>query len=121
MAKSTKTTTPQGFARETRQARSSETARRILEIGTELFAKGDLNRSSVAEIARAAGVSVGGFYGRYRTKADLERAVTEHVLAEIFAPFERKFAEGLEGATAGEVVSPSPMINRSPLRARSRD
>lgn len=93
------------FARSTSQSRSEATAARILDAAIDLFAAGTLAATPVADIARAAGVSVGGFYGRFRTKADLERAVAEAMLQRVYAPFEPLFAaDSLRDADAREVV-----------------
>ena len=93
------------FARDTTQTRSEATTTRLLEVGLELFAAGTLAETPVAEIARAAGISVGGFYGRFRTKADLERAIAETMLRRLYAPFEELFAPAeLEGVSAAGIV-----------------
>ncbi len=93
------------FAVETAQTRSERTTLRLLEVALDLFGAGTLAATPVAAIARAAGISVGGFYGRFRTKADLERAVAETMLHRLFAPFDELFAaDDLADDTAEQVV-----------------
>ncbi len=93
------------WRRATSQPRSTDTAQRILDEALRRFAAGTLETSPVAEIARAAGVSVGGFYGRYRTKSDLQRAVVQTLMDEHLAPFRELLdPEALRGTGAGERV-----------------
>ncbi|MCK5943361.1 MAG: TetR/AcrR family transcriptional regulator [Planctomycetes bacterium] len=82
---------PSRFAETTHQDRSAATAQRILQVASERFEAGAFDATSVAEIARLAGVSVGGLYRRFRTKADLQRAVAESRMVR----FRRIFAEAL--------------------------
>src|SRR4026208_1757119 len=55
------------------QARSPQTAERITAAALELLEKKSFAEMSVTEIARRAGVSVGGFYARFPSKDALLR------------------------------------------------
>lgn len=69
-------------------------AKRLLEQGSELFATHGLRKTSVEELARAAGISKGAFYLFYDSKEALFMDAVEHaeqmfradVLAAIDAP-----------------------------------
>lgn len=93
------------FRRTTHQARSEATARRILTRATALFRSGTLATTPVPVIAELAGVSVGGFYARFRSRDDLQRAVVEHLIdrshAAVIAALSR---ETLAGRDARGVI-----------------
>jgi AcrR family transcriptional regulator len=58
------------------QDRSQRTLQALLDAAEALLAEGRaFDEVSVAELAAHAGVSVGAFYGRFKTKADLLRAL----------------------------------------------
>lgn len=93
------------FARTTTQSRSEATAARILDVATEHFIRGRFDATPVSELARRAGVSVGGLYGRFRTKADLLRSVAESLMQLLAAEFDARLApDRLADADAREVV-----------------
>lgn len=52
---------------------------RLLEHGDQLFSTYGLRKTNVEEIARAAGISKGSFYGFYESKEDLFMDVVEQV------------------------------------------
>ncbi|MEM7203005.1 MAG: helix-turn-helix domain-containing protein [Planctomycetota bacterium] len=98
-------TKPSPYARAVAQPRAEKTAQRLLEAAHELFAKGVLEEVSVAEIARRAGVSVGGFYGRFRSKADLSRAVAEAMAERLLAMVDAALEpEETAGLSAGAII-----------------
>ena len=68
-------------ARPTRQARSRETLDRLLASASEVLGELGLDRTTVPEIARRAGVSVGAVYRRFPDKDALLRAVYEEFFA----------------------------------------
>lgn len=93
------------FHHATHQERSEKTVQRILDCGIELFRSGELGTTSVPAIAERAGVSVGGFYARFPSREDLQRAVVERLLQERHASVKSALAEdALRGLTAREVV-----------------
>ncbi len=64
------------------QARSRATSDAIVRAGLELLREQDFERVSVATIAKRAGVSVGGFYARFKGKEALLHALAVEVLAD---------------------------------------
>jgi AcrR family transcriptional regulator len=81
------TTTAPGlrWVRPTQQARSHETLHRILDAAEELIAEKGFEDTPVAEVARRAGSSVGGFYARFHDKEALLYAVYERYLEQAVA------------------------------------
>lgn len=59
------------------------TRRRIVEAGTELFAREGLHSVSSARIAKAAGVASGTFYLHFRDKKELFREIVFAALARL--------------------------------------
>lgn len=93
------------FHHATHQERSAETARRILDCGVELFRTGELEATSVPALADRAGVSVGGFYARFRSREDLQRAVVEQMIAESHGALKAALStDALAGLGAREVL-----------------
>jgi AcrR family transcriptional regulator len=82
---------PQNLASVSRpkQARSEQTLGRLLDAAEALILERGVSDVSVADIARAAGCSVGGFYGRFRDKDELLRALHERSLGELEAVIDR--------------------------------
>ena len=88
------------------QDRSRETEDAIVTAATALLAERPFDRISVAEIAQRAGVSVGGFYARFKNKGALLHLLDEHFLVDSRAAFDRALApERVAGASAGEIVA----------------
>lgn len=61
----------------TKQVRSERTLMRLLDAAEELLQETGLGGLSIPEIVRRADSSVGGFYGRFRDKNELLRALEE--------------------------------------------
>ena len=84
-----------------RELQRQRTRARLFEAALAEFAKDGYDRASVAEIARAAGVSRPSFYFHFPTK--------EHVLLELQWHKELEIVERLEGfATLREVLGALP-------------
>jgi AcrR family transcriptional regulator len=88
-----------------KQRRSLDTLNRLLEAAEALIDEKGLADVSVPEIAARAGSSVGGFYARFRDKAELLRALEER----FFAQKERRveelaLPERWQGASLPEIV-----------------
>lgn len=68
---------------------AEETRTRVLDAAAHVFAECGYEGARVAQIARAAGLSVGAIYNHYPSKAELLIAVVEHhsadELGELFA------------------------------------
>ncbi len=60
-----------------KQSRSEQTLARLLEAAERLILERGVENVAVSDIARAAGSSVGGFYGRFRDKEELLIALSE--------------------------------------------
>ena len=60
-----------------KQLRSEQTLARILEAAERLILERGIENVAVSDIVRAAGSSVGGFYGRFRDKEELLVALSE--------------------------------------------
>jgi AcrR family transcriptional regulator len=70
-------------------------AARIRNAALEGFARNGVAATSIRDVARAAGVSPGLVQHHYKTKADLEQAVNQHVVqiaAEAYQGFEESTA-----------------------------
>ena len=65
-----------------KQERGSRTRDKLLRAGHRLIAKRDFDSMSVAEIAQAAGCSVGAFYQRFRDKDAFFGALIAHYVSE---------------------------------------
>jgi AcrR family transcriptional regulator len=63
----------------------AETRRRLIEAGTELFARDGLHGTTSTQIARAAGVAAGTFYLHFPDKQALFRAIAFDALARLRA------------------------------------
>jgi AcrR family transcriptional regulator len=61
----------------------AETRRRLLEAGTELFARDGLHRTTTTQIARAAGVAAGTFYLHFADKHALFREIAFAALTDL--------------------------------------
>ncbi|HSE43287.1 MAG TPA: TetR/AcrR family transcriptional regulator [Acidobacteriota bacterium] len=70
---------PVGYRRP-KQDRSEQTSDRILTAALDLFSQKTFAEVSVIEIARKAGVSVGGFYARFESKEALLNWFDEQLL-----------------------------------------
>lgn len=84
-----------------------ETRRRLVEAGTELFARDGLHGATSAQIARQAGVAAGTFYLHFRDKQDLFREIVRAAFRELR---ERQ----------AEAAAHQPLGSLGALRARYR-
>lgn len=66
-----------------KQLRSQQTLFRILDAAEELIAEKGLTDTSIPEIVRRAGSSVGGFYARFRGKSEMLRALEERFFDDL--------------------------------------
>ncbi len=88
-----------------KQARSRQTAERITAAALALLERTSFAELSVAEIARRAGVSVGGFYARFPSKQALLEYFDATVVEGILERASRELdSERLAGASARTVV-----------------
>ena len=89
------------MARKTKEE-AQETRHAILDAAERVFQEHGVSRTSLAEIATAAGVTRGAIYWHFKNKADLFDAMIERV----FDPLEAKLAEVL----AQEAQDPLRML-----------
>src|SRR5262245_324974 len=82
----------------TKQIRSKATQDRLIAAGYRLLTTRDLDDLSVAEIAMAAGCSVGAFYLRFENKDAFFRALISHKFEEGRSMAQATFASDSEGA-----------------------
>lgn len=82
------------------QARSRVTQERIFAAGTRILEEGGQEALTIAAVASAAGVSVGGVYRRFGDKERLLHALQVRFTHNFRAEFRRRVAEtGLDTAT----------------------
>lgn len=94
-------TAPSPLSRPPRQARSRATSDAIVAAGLALLAERDFATVTIAEVVDRAGVSIGGFYARFRGKEALLHALAEEVLADC--------ADGLEAALNSRRMAGAPL------------
>ena len=87
-----------------RQERGGRTRDRLLAAGQRLIAKRDFDSMSVADIADAAGCSVGAFYQRFRDKDAFFHALVAHYVSEARATTTRLFADYADDRLIGALV-----------------
>ena len=71
-----------------RQEQAQETKKRLREAALSIFAEKDLLDTTIAEICKKAGVSVGNFYHYYKAK--------EEIVTEAYQVFDDEFLKALE-------------------------
>lgn len=84
------------------QARSRHTERAIAEALSALLREKPFPDITVAEIARHARVSVGGFYARYKSKDELLACVNLHILEEFDVAASNRLSS--PGETVGAIA-----------------
>jgi len=94
------------WVRPPRQARSQATLDRILDAAEALVAEKSFEDTTVAEVVRRAGSSVGAFYTRFRDKEGLLYALYDRYLQEATATTDAALdPRRWEGASVPEIVS----------------
>lgn len=115
-----------------KQNRSEKTSERIVAAALELFSKKPFEEVSVGDIARKAGISIGGFYARFESKETLLSWFDEHFLAREKELRTLRFREDRwKGKSTTEVVEAylkrgasylrkyKPLLSRITLNIRS--
>ena len=97
-----------------KQARSEDSLRRLLDAAESLLEERHFGEIAIADIARRARSSVGGFYARFRDKDELLLALHERFMAQLetrFASLEASIlkADEAEGSALElkQLVSPA--------------
>ena len=91
--------------RPVKQLRGRRSRDRLLNAGQELVAARPFDALSVAEIARAAGSSVGAFYLRFRDKDAFFRALIAQYLTEVRAETLELYATCADDRLIGALVA----------------
>ena len=73
-----------------REAKKAQTLRSIMDAAIKLFSKKGFEKTSVDELARAAGVGKGTIYGYFKTKSEIFLAFCEEELDYAFADLAKK-------------------------------
>jgi len=94
------------WVRPPRQARSQATLDRILDAAEALVAEKSFEDTTVAEVVRRAGSSVGAFYTRFRDKEGLLHALYDRYLQEATATTDTALdPQRWDGAAVPEILS----------------
>lgn len=89
----------QAVARRTKDE-AQETRNRILDSAERLFSDGGVSRTSLEDIARAAGVTRGAIYWHFKDKSDLFAAMVNRVTLPMEAMVARSGDESVENPLA---------------------
>ena len=81
-----------------RQTRSLKTAERMLAAAEAILKEGGLSGLSIAEVVRRAESSVGAFYGRFKDKDGLLRALHTRRLQAVIRRLEEMSSSGVIAA-----------------------
>lgn len=98
------TLSPQHPPSPPQQARSRASERRLLAAARRVLAAKSFDRVSVAEIAAAAGLTVGGFYSRFASKEALLERLEREVIDETRALVARVAARAARGDAPVELL-----------------
>ena len=104
-----------------KQARSEDSLRRLLDAAESLLEESNFGEVSIADIARRARSSVGGFYARFRDKDELLLALQERFVSELekrFAVVEAELDAAGPSAELHELLRPSLHLLVELYRAR---
>lgn len=82
-----------------RQARSEETFQALVNAGFEALSAGSLDAMAIGDIAKAANVSVGAFYGRFENKEAFFTAIQQIRIAQVWERMQ-KLLNGLDARDA---------------------
>jgi AcrR family transcriptional regulator len=94
------------WVRPPQQARSQRTLDRILDAAEAMVTEKGFEDTTVAEVARRAGSSVGAFYNRFRDKDGLLYALYERYLEQAVATADDALDPARwEGATVAEILT----------------
>lgn len=101
-----------------KQARSEESLQRLLDAAESLLSERPLGEVSIADIARRARSSVGGFYARFRDKDELLLALHERFVRDLEQRFLVIEKQAEEHAALNELLRPSLQMLVDVYRAR---
>ncbi len=101
-----------------KQARSEESLQRLLDAAESLLSEHSLGEVSIADIARRARSSVGGFYARFRDKDELLLALHERFVRELEQRFLVIEENAAKHSSLRELLRPSLQMLVDIYRAR---
>ncbi len=101
-----------------KQARSEESLQRLLDAAESLLSERSIGEVSIADIARRARSSVGGFYARFRDKDELLLALHERFVRDLEQRFQLIEAEAAKHTSLRELLRPSLQMLVDIYRAR---
>ena len=87
-----------------KQQRGQKTYDALIATGFELLEERELEAITIAELAQAAGYSVGAFYARFRSKDEFFDAMIAHHMKHRTKSRERLFATLPDEALIGELI-----------------
>lgn len=76
------------------KAQAQETRESLLRAALDTFALRGVTRTSLHEIARAAGVTRGAFYWHFKNKEDLFDALFQHIFDDVCQPLDEDIRTG---------------------------
>ena len=91
-------------ARPPKQHRSRQTLHRIARAALELIAQDGVEATTVGDIARRAGSSVGSFYARFDGKSDLLAYLDERTWESVERRWSEATAEGMADRSIEQLV-----------------
>jgi AcrR family transcriptional regulator len=92
----------------------AETRQRVLDAAARVFAKNGYDGARVAQIAKAAGLSVGAIYNHYPSKAELLAAVVERHSADQLAQL---LMSGEPAGVLDLIAAQGKQLDHGPLAA----
>lgn len=95
---------PLGPGRTISQERSRKTYEALVTSGFRLLEKREFESITIAELARAAGYSVGAFYARFESKDEFFEAMVAHHLRVRLRAHERLFATASRDDLIGAMI-----------------
>lgn len=113
------TISPESVPNVPQQDRSRRSAQQILAAAVTLLTDNGIGDFTMTDVSQAAGLSIGGVYGRYPTKEALLREVKNQVLGSLEAAV-AETVENTHGADLPETVTALVAVIAGSLHQRSR-
>jgi AcrR family transcriptional regulator len=98
---------PPAASQRIKQKRGQKTYDALIATGFRLLAQREFEAITIAELARAAGYSVGAFYARFKSKDEFFDALIAHHLAERTRTREQLFATSPDETWINDVIAES--------------
>ena len=102
------------------EAEKQRSHSRIVDAAARLFRKRGIEATSVADVMKAAGMTHGGFYRHFASKADLVAAAFQHAVDDVVAKVEQADSPaGRAQVGCGHRSSPVSLMERHVFPARA--